>query len=104
MRTNLGLIILWSSIFHFLSIAAKSQLSIEGGSVKIFNGASIICSGDVTNNSGTITNDGRLETHGSFLNNGTYNSTANEDSLLLTKTGDVTLAGATSILHYLAID
>src|SRR4051794_26759746 len=98
MRTGLKSIILWLSIFHFWCITAKSQLSIEGGSVKILNGASIICSGDVTNNSGTINNDGRLETHGSFVNNGTYNSTANGDSLLLTNTGVVTLRSGTSIL------
>jgi hypothetical protein len=65
----------------FATAGVNAQLINEGGTIKISNGAAVICYGNVVNTSGTITNDGKLETRGSFINTGSYNSTANEDSL-----------------------
>ena len=60
--------------------------------------------GDVKNISGTITNDGKIEVQGNFINSGTYTSTANEDSLIMTGTGPDTLTGGSSVIHYLTIN
>ena len=60
--------------------------------------------GDVKNISGTITNDGKIEVQGNFINSGTYTSTANEDSLIMTGTGPDTLTGGGSVIHYLTIN
>lgn len=91
-------------IFYFLSIKGNAQLINDGGTITISNGASIISHGSITNISGVILNDGKLQTRGSFVNTGTYHSTANEDSLLLTDSGIVTLNGGSSTLRYLIVN
>jgi hypothetical protein len=88
----------------FISGSGAAQLVNSGGTIKIEHGASIVCTGNVTNSSGTITNDGKLEVRGSFVNSGTYNSTANEDSLLLTDTGAVTFDPGSSLINYLSMN
>ncbi|MDB5250633.1 MAG: hypothetical protein JWQ40_5027 [Segetibacter sp.] len=90
--------------FLFVSASVNAQLTLAGGTIRISDGASIVCNGSVTNTSGTIINDGKLETHGSFINHGTYNSTANGDSLLLTDTGTVQLSTGSSFVNNLLVN
>jgi hypothetical protein len=81
-----------------------AQLYNNGGTITIQNNANVIVTGDVIVNSGTITNDGKLEVKGNFTNAGTYNSTAAEDSLLLTGTGTSILITGGATLNYLTIN
>lgn len=86
-------------------ITGKSQLVNDGATITIQAGASIVCLGNVENkNSGTITNDGKLEVRGNFLNSATYTSTTLDDSLLLTGSGNVTLNGGSSVYTNLWIN
>jgi len=88
----------------FFSATAQSQLVNNGATFTIQSGAYVLVAGDVRNISGTITNDGKIEVQGNFINSGTYTSTANEDSLLMTGTGADTLTGGTAVIHYLTIN
>ena len=87
----------------FFSAAAKCQLYNNGATFIIQDGAYVMVTGDVRNISGTITNDGKLEVQGNFINSGTYTSTANEDSLIMSGPGTDTLTGGSSVIHYLTI-
>jgi hypothetical protein len=87
----------------FFSAAARSQLYNNGATFTIENGAYVMVTGDVKNIGGTITNDGKIEVQGNFINSGTYTSTANEDSLIMTGTGPDTLTGGSAVIHYLTI-
>src|SRR5665647_1296745 len=90
--------------FLVFSAGAKSQLN-NNGSITIQNNAYVMVMGNLNNsNSGTITNDGKIEVQGNFINTGTYTSTANEDSLLMTGTGIDTLQAGNSPINYLAIN
>lgn len=60
--------------------------------------------GDFKNINGIITNDGKIEVQGNFINSGTYTSTANEDSLIMSGTGADTLTGGSSVINYLTIN
>lgn len=82
---------------------AKAQLVNDGAVIKIQPGAVIFCAGNVENkNAGTISNDGKLEVQGNFLNTATYTTATADDSLIMSGGGNVTLnpGGATlSFLH-----
>ncbi len=91
-------------IFVLMSTAATAQLYNDSGTIRIMNGGSIVCIGNFTNASGTITNDGKLEVQGSFNNSDIYNATAKEDSLLLTGTGTVTLNSGSATLNNLQVN
>jgi hypothetical protein len=88
----------------FFSAAAKSQLYNNGATLTVQSGAYVMVAGDIKNISGTITNDGKIEVQGNFINTGTYTSTANEDSLIMTGTGPDTLTGGSAVIHYLTIN
>jgi hypothetical protein len=88
----------------FFSAAAKSQLYNNGATFTIQSGAYVLVTGDVRNIGGTITNDGKIEVQGNFINSGTYTSTANEDSLIMTGTGQDTLTAGSSVINYLTIN
>ncbi|MEJ7685244.1 MAG: T9SS type A sorting domain-containing protein [Segetibacter sp.] len=81
-----------------------AQLYNDSGTIRIMNGSSMVCIGNVTNASGTITNDGKLEVLGSFRNGAAYHSGDNDDSLLLTGTGNVTLNSGLAILNNLLVN
>ncbi len=83
--------------FMCIGYAVKAQLVNNGATITIQSGASIFCAGNFTNASGTITNDGKIEVQGSFANAATYNTTANNDSLVMSGSGNATLTsgGAT---------
>ena len=88
----------------FTVLCANAQLYNNGAIIKISAGAVILSTGNVTNAAGTIINDGKMEVQGNFINNATYNSTANEDSLLLTGAGAVTLNAGASTLFNLQVN
>jgi hypothetical protein len=88
----------------FLVSLANAQLVNNGATIVIQNGGSIFCAGNFTNTSGTITNDGKIEVQGNFANSGTYNSTGNEDSLIMSGSGNATLNSGGSMFRYLTIN
>ncbi len=83
---------------------AQAQLYNNGATITVQNGASIMAMGDIKNVSGTITNDGKIETQGNFINTGTYTSTGAEDSLIMSGAGVDTLAGGGANINYLTIN
>ena len=84
------------------SAGAKAQL-YNNGLITIQNNAYVLVMGNITN-SDSIINDGKLEVRGNFINTGTYTSTANGDSLLMTGTGADTLTTGSSVINYLTIN
>lgn len=69
----------------FMAIFCHSQLINDGGIIVIGNGSLIVINSNFENKNGaTITNDGKLEVKGNFLNTAVYNSTTLDDSLLIT--------------------
>lgn len=81
------------------------QLVNDGAIIKIQPGAYIFCGGNVENkNAGSISNDGKMEVQGNFLNTATYNSATSDDSLILSGGGNVTLNAGASTLNYLYIN
>jgi hypothetical protein len=90
--------------FLVFSASAKSQLN-NNGSITIQNNAYVMVMGNINNNdSGTITNDGKIEVQGNFINTGSYTSTTNEDSLLMTGNGIDTLTAGSSVINNLTIN
>src|ERR1700704_5134745 len=92
------------SAIVFFSAAAKCQLVNNGATLTIQNGAYVMVQGDVKNISGIITNDGKIEVQGNFINSGTYTSTANGDSLVMSGTGLDTLTPGSAVIHFLTIN
>ncbi len=92
------------TILILFSGIAKSQLYNNGATITIENGGYMLAMGDIKNVSGTITNNGKIEVQGNFINSATYNSAANEDSLIMTGAGPDTLAAGSSVLNYLTIN
>lgn len=90
--------------FLLINTVATAQLYNAGGTINIVNGGSVVCIGNAANASGTIINNGKLEVQGSFSNRGTYNSTNNEDSLLLTGAGSVTLNSGSATIYNLHVN
>lgn len=92
-------------ILVHLTGASTAQLVNDGAAIKIQPGAILFCSGNVENkNAGTISNDGRLEVQGNFLNTATYTTATADDSLVMTGAGNVTLNAGASILNFLHIN
>ncbi|MCB0710389.1 MAG: hypothetical protein KDC15_13480, partial [Chitinophagaceae bacterium] len=92
-------------LFSITTAYCYGQLVNDGGNIKIQPGAYIFCGGNVENkNAGNISNDGRLEIQGNFLNAATYNSATADDSLILSGGGNVTLNAGASALNYLYIN
>jgi hypothetical protein len=95
------------TFFFVFNIAYNSnaQLYNNGATITIQPGSYVFVGGDIQNtNSGTITNNGKLEVQGSFINAATYNSNSSDDSLILTGTGNVNLNGGASTINYLTIN
>ena len=89
-----------------LVVVINAQLKVtSGATVTVTGGAALFCGGDVINDAGgTITNNGKMEVQGSFVNSGTYNTTTADDSLILSGTGNVLLNGGSSVLTNLWIN
>lgn len=88
----------------FCSLIAYCQLYNNGATITVQNGAYMMIAGNLQNASGTITNDGKLEVQGNFINVATYNSTGNEDSLIMSGTGIDTLSMGSSVINNLTIN
>jgi hypothetical protein len=81
----------------FCGINAEAQLVNDGATIKVQPGAFIFCQGNFENkNAGSISNDGKIEVQGNFLNTATYNTATADDSLILSGAGNVTLNGGSS--------
>lgn len=87
-----------------LSLFARAQLVNNGATIVVQSSGTIFCAGSFTNTSGTVTNDGKIEVQGSFANSGTYTSTLNDDSLILSGSGSATLSGGSATFRYLTIN
>ncbi len=92
------------ALLILFSTKAKAQLNNNGATITIQNNAYVMVMGDIKNASGTITNDGKIEVQGNFTNAGTYTSTGNEDSLIMTGAGPDTLTAGTATINYLTIN
>jgi hypothetical protein len=90
--------------FLLVQGVVKAQVVNNGGTIKIESGSQLKCAGSLSNATGTITNDGRIEVQGNFINNGIYLTTNNNDSLIMTGTGSATLAAGGAGFHFLAIN
>ena len=86
------------------SAGAKSQFYNNGATVAIQNGGYLFVASNFKNISGTVTNDGKIEVQGNFINSGTYTSSGNEDSLIMSGTGIDTLTSGGSVINYLTIN
>lgn len=91
-------------IFLLKSNVTTAQIYNDSGTIKIMKGSSVVCIGNFTNSSGTITNDGKLEVQGNFNNRNIYNSTSRQDSLSLTGSGSVTLNSGSATLNNLHVN
>lgn len=87
-----------------LSTGLKAQLYNNGATITIQNNAYVMVTGKLTNASGTITNDGKLEVQGDFINSATYTSTGNEDSVIMSGTGTSLLTAGGAVINYLTIN
>lgn len=83
---------------------ATSQLYNNGATITVQNNAYVMVTGDLKNVTGTITNDGKIEVQGNFINAGTYTSTSNGDSLIMSGTGIDTLTSGGSVINNLTIN
>ncbi len=63
-KFNLCFIIIWGVVY-----SANAQLVNHGSQILVQNGASINLTGDFTNVSGTVINDGTIHLTGNFINN-----------------------------------
>jgi hypothetical protein len=88
----------------FAQATVKAQVVNNGGTIKMEPGSGLKCSGTLLNTTGTITNDGRIEVQGSFVNTGTYQSTGNQDSLIMSGAGNATLTAGDGSFHFLTIN
>src|ERR1017187_9990524 len=96
--------LLLSILSVFCSIVVYCQLYNNGATVTVQSGGYLMIAGNLQNASGTITNDGKIELQGNFINSGTYTSTANEDSLILSGAGIDTLTAGGSVINNLTIN
>lgn len=93
-----------SLVFCFFSTHAFSQFYNNGATVMVQPGGLIYVQGDAQNNSGTLTNNGKIEVQGNFINAGTYNSGTNDDSLILSGGNNVTLTLGSSSVNNLTVN
>lgn len=82
----------------------QAQLVNNGAIITVQSGGAIFCTGNFTNASGTVTNDGKIEVQGSFANSGTYNTTTNDDSLIMSGTGNTTLSSGGATFRFLTVN
>ncbi|HEX7903961.1 MAG TPA: dockerin type I domain-containing protein [Chitinophagaceae bacterium] len=88
-----------------IGTAARAQLVNDGTTLKIQPGTVLLLTGNVENkNTGTMSNDGRLEVRGNFLNTATYTTTTADDSLIMSGSGSVTLNPGSSTISVLYIN
>jgi hypothetical protein len=92
------------SALLLVQAGVKAQVVNNGGTIRIETGGALICSGSVTNASGTISNDGRIEVQGNFNNAGTYHSSSNRDSLLMLGSGNALLNPGSASFSFLTIN
>src|SRR5664279_5284757 len=95
---------LLSSFPIFCSLIAYCQLYNNGATITVQNGGYLMIAGNLQNTTGTITNDGKIEVQGNFINAATYTSTGNEDSLIMSGTGIDTLTAGSAVINYLTIN
>ena len=91
-------------VLCFTSTHAFAQFYNNGATVKIQPGGLIFVQGNAENNTGTITNDGKMEVQGNFINAATYNTVTNDDSLILTGSNNVTLTLGSSSVNNLMVN
>jgi len=84
--------------------SVKAQLVNNGGTIRIESGGQIKCGGSLTNATGSINNDGRIEVQGNFTNAGTYFSSGNKDLLVMWGSGNSIINPGTASFHQLAIN
>ncbi|MBP6214598.1 MAG: hypothetical protein KA399_00250 [Chitinophagaceae bacterium] len=90
--------VLVATVFGMLfSQQASAQLVNDGATITVQPGAIIFCQGNFENkNSGSISNNGKIEVQGNFLNTASYTTTSADDSLILSGPGDKTFNGGAS--------
>jgi hypothetical protein len=97
-------LLLWAACISFSS-KSFSQLVNDGATIKVQPGAVLFVQGNFENkNAGSISNDGKIEVQGNFLNTATYNSATADDSLVLSGGGNVTFNSGASVLTNLWIN
>ena len=82
----------------------KAQFINNGATITVSAGGYIFCAGNFQNNSGSVTNNGRIEVQGNFQNASTYSTSTNDDSLILSGTANSTLNGGSSPISILYIN
>lgn len=88
----------------FASQTLFAQFVNNGGNITVQSGGYIFCSGDFQNNSGTVTNNGKVEVQGNFTNASRYASVGAEDSLILSGAFNSTLSSGNDTINYLVIN
>ena len=96
--------LLLSVLSAFCSLVVYCQLYNNGATITVQNGGYLMIAGNLQNTTGTITNDGKIEVQGNFINAATYTSTGNEDSLIMSGTGIDTLKPGSAVINYLTIN
>lgn len=92
------------ALFMLILLQTMGQFANNGATVTVQPGGYIFCAGSLSNNSGTLTNNGRIEVQGNFLNTASYTTSTNDDSLILSGSGNSTLNSGSSPLSYLTIN
>ncbi len=88
-----------------VSHSVSAQLVNDGATITIQPGAIVFCAGNFENkNAGIVTNNGKLEVQGNFLNTATCNTTTADDSLILSGVGNMTFNGGASTFTNLWIN
>ncbi len=93
---NMKQMLLAGSLVICIMQPVYSQIKIESGGL-------LACTGNLQN-AGTISNDGKIQVQGNFINPGTYNSTTADDSLIFFGAGNSDLNGGSAVLNYLQIN
>ena len=91
-------------VLCLISFQGFAQFYNNGATVSIQPGGLIFVQGNAENNSGIITNDGKIEVQGNFTNSGSYNTSTNDDSLILSGGNNVTLSLGSSTVNYLMVN
>ncbi len=86
-----NLLVLFLALFTTVSYA---QLVNQGGTITVQPGATLVVQSDLTNTTGTITNNGTIEVEGNFTNDATVTS-ASGSKLVFTGSSDSNFEGGT---------